>query len=449
MSSALFDWPDTCMHPPFRGSSSPATFCRVYGKFTKTRGAPVGARRWTEVRRLLLVGLVLLVLAGGRSLRAQDAVRSLSASSEISLVTILPGDAVHTEFGHSALHVRDPAQGINWLYNYGTFDFSDPFFLPKFTYGHLRYFLSVSDYRGMLRFYERVGRPVITQRLDLTRAQRTALFRFLQENARPENRYYQYDFLFDNCSTRVRDALRQALGDAVQFADRPDPDASFRQMLDPYVADRPLLDLGFDLALGTPTDRDVSAREAMFLPEPLMQAVDHASVRGDTTARPLVTATDTLVWFEGYSSTERIFDWPTALAWVLLLVGGLWTAAQVRREQAPGTWTDATLLGLVGVAGLAVCYLWFISEHRVTNQNWNLLWAWPTHVVAAVAVARASTARWLRYYEGITAVGAVGVVLGWTLWPQPLHDAVLPLLLALALRTGWRAWRHGVEPPNA
>jgi len=436
------------MHPPFRGSSLPATLCRVNGKFMKAHGTMVAARRGTEVVRLLLAGLVLLVLAGGRSLQAQDALRSLSPSSEISLVTILPGDAVHTEFGHSALHVRDPERGIDWLYNYGTFDFSDPLFIPKFTYGHLRYFLSVSDYRGMLRYYERVGRPVITQRLDLTLAQRTALFRFLQENARPENRYYQYDFLFDNCSTRVRDALRQALGNAVQFADRPDPDATFRQMLDPYVADRPLLDLGFDLALGTPTDRDVSAREAMFLPEPLMHAFDYASVRADTATRadtamrPLVAATDTLVWFEGYTSTERIFDWPTALAWVLFLMGGLWTAVQVRREQAPGVWADATLLGLVGGAGLVVCYLWFVSEHRVTNQNWNLLWAWPTHLVAAVAMARASTARWLRYYEGIAAVGAAGGVLGWMLWPQPLHDAVLPLLLGIALRMGWRAWPH-------
>jgi hypothetical protein len=434
------------MHPFFRGSSHPSPGRSVSGAFTGNAFPACGTRSVVAAVLLLLLGSAVV---GPSSAPAQD--RNLSADAEVSLVTILPGDAVHTEFGHSAIHVRDPQRGLNVLFSYGTFDFDDPLFIPKFTYGRLRYFLSVADYRGMIRYYERMGRPVITQQLALSRAQRTALFQFLRTNAQPENRYYQYDFLFDNCSTRIRDALKQALGDAVAFADRPDPDASFRQMLDPYVADRPLLDLGFDLALGTPTDRDVTAREAMFLPEPLMHAFDHASVRTDAGARPLVARTDTLVWFDGYTATERTFDWPTALAWLLLLVGGAWTSLQVWRGDAPGRWADAILLSTVGVVGLVVTFLWFISEHQVTNQNWNLLWAWPTHLVAAGAVARGVTVRGLHGYLALAAAVPALTVVGWPLWPQPLHPAVLPLLLLVALRLGWRTWstlRPASEPAS-
>ena len=101
------------------------------------------------------------------------------------MVTILPGDPVYSMFGHSALRVHDPALGMDRLYNYGTFDFSDPLFIPKFAYGHLRYFLSVVPYERALRAYEQQRRPVLEQTLNLTREQRTALFRFLQDNARP------------------------------------------------------------------------------------------------------------------------------------------------------------------------------------------------------------------------------------------------------------------------
>jgi hypothetical protein len=166
-----------------------------------------------SIRSLLCaLGVALLLGGGAAPLSAQPP--RLSAESEVSMVTILPGDPVYSMFGHSALR-HDPAQNIDRLYNYGTFDFSDPLFIPKFAYGHLRYFLSVVPYQRALRAYRQQRRPVLEQTLNLTRTQRTALFRVLQVNARPENRHYQYVFFFDNCSTRVRDALEQALGDAV------------------------------------------------------------------------------------------------------------------------------------------------------------------------------------------------------------------------------------------
>lgn len=395
--------------------------------------------------RLLSILLAALLGCSPAGSHAQPA--SLSAEAQVSLLTILPGDAVHTEFGHSAIRVRDPAQGLDWLYSYGTFNFDDPLFVPKFTYGRLRYFLSVADTRGMLRFYERRGRPVIEHRLRLTPAQRTALFQFLQQNAQPENRYYAYDFLFDNCSTRIRDALIQALGDDVQFAPRPAPDATFRELLDRYIADRPLFELGFDLALGTPTDRRVTPAEATFLPVYLMRSFEEASVRPhpDSARHALTARPDTLIWVDGYAATPQATDWPLWLAWGLFALGAAWTGVQVQRGQAPGRAADGLLLAVAGVVGLVVAFLWFISEHQVTNQNWNLLWAWPTHLVAAVALWRGASGRWAHGYAVATAVGAAVVAAAWALWPQPLPAEALPLTLALALRMGWR----GVAPRMA
>jgi hypothetical protein len=384
-----------------------------------------------------LLGITLLVGVEAAPLSAQSP--RLSAESEVSMVTILPGDPVYSMFGHSALRVHDPVRDIDRLYNYGTFDFSDPFFIPKFAYGHLRYFLSVVPYERALRAYEQQRRPVIEQTLRLTRAQRTELFRFLQINAQPENRYYQYVFFFDNCSTRVRDALEQALGDAVQFADRPRPDASFRQMLDPYAANLPLVDLSFDLALGTPADRRPTPREAHFLPEYLFEAFEHATVQTGDSTRALVARTDTTRWISGYEATPTAFSWPFAAGWLVLLLTLGWTGWQATTGRRPGTYGDALLLATVGVTGLLACFLWFVATYEVTEHNWNLLWAWPTHLVAAAVLLWRPSLPGLRIYWAATAIGALIVAVGWTAWPQDLHAAVFPVLLAVGVRTGWRA----------
>jgi len=391
----------------------------------------------TPSRVFVILLLGAFVWAGGSVGTAQPT--RLSAESEVSMVTILPGEPVYSMFGHSALRVHDPVHDVDRLYNYGTFDFSDPFFIPKFAYGHLRYFLSVVPYGRALRAYERQRRPVIEQTLNLTREQRTALFRFLQVEARPENRYYQYVFFFDNCSTRVRDALEQALGKAVQFSGRPHPDASFRRLLDPYAASLPLVDLSFDLALGTPSDRRPTPREAHFLPEYLFAAFTHATVRHGDTTRALVARTDTTHWIAGYDATPAAFDWPLAAGWLFLLLTLGWTGRQATTGRRPGTYGDALLLAAVGSTGLLACFLWFVATYEVTESNWNLLWAWPTHLVAAAVLVWRPSLRGLREYWTVTAFGALVVAAGWGWWPQDLHAAVVPVVLAVGVRAGWRA----------
>jgi hypothetical protein len=400
-------------------------------------------------RFFALVALLLLLRpADGSAQPTQPP--DLSPQARISLITGLPGDQLHTEFGHSALRVVDPVQGFDWLYNYGTFDFGDPYFVPKFTYGRLDYFLSISTYRGTVNAYYRQGRPVIEQKLRLSPPQKQALWDFLRHNALPEHRTYRYDFLFDNCSTRIRDAFRSALGDDVDFSGAPDPDYTFREMLDLYVADRPLLDVGFDLALGVPADADVSADEAMFLPEFLKAAFDEATIEIDGETRPLVAETDTVTWVDGYEARDRAFDWPVALAWILFAIGGAGTAWQAARGRVIARRVDRALFLIAGFAGLVICFLWFVAEHTVTNYNWNLLWAWPTHVVAVAVLGHTGRFRQAAgAYFAVAAAAAGGLAVGWAWLPQDLNAAVLPLVLLLTMRLAWRAVRLlGVSLPT-
>lgn len=390
---------------------------------------------------LFLAAVLFLLPAFSATVQAQATqppVDSLSADAQLSLITILPGNDVYSAVGgHSALRVYDPQLGLDATYNYGTFDFGNLWtFIPNFAYGKLDYFLSVGSYPRAAHYYWTVEeRPIIEQVLNLTQAQKQAIYRYLEINARPENRTYRYDFFFDNCSTRIRDVLDVALGEQVRFNWDETPSPSFRQLLDAPLVDQPWLDFGLDVLLGAPADRATTEREATYQPLVLMAAFDDAQVMHDGTLHPLVARTDTVAWSEQRGDPPPGFPWPQVVGWLLLGVGLVHSVRTLRRPAAGRSWFDAALLFFAGLVGLVLAFLWLLSEHAVTKLNVDALWAWPTHLIAAFAFLRPQKPRWLAPYLLLTAIVAAVTLLGWPFWPY-LHPAVLPLTLLLGLRAG-------------
>ena len=352
----------------------------------------------------------------------------------VSLLTILPGSEIYSLWGHSALRITDPQFGLDMTWNYGTFDFEAGNFVLKFLHGNLDYTLSMQRFEAVLRAYRAQGRPIIEQTLDLTPAQQRRLLDLLAINMRPENRRYRYHFLFDNCSTRIRDVLEAALGEeTLHAAELPDDAQTFRALIEPYQRAVPFLDAGVDVLLGIPVDRPADGREIMFLPDYLMQAFDQARIGEGEDTRPLVARTDTLLWIEGYDAGSTRFPWEVVVAW-LLFAGGL--LLTLRR---PGVLRalDVPLFLAIGVTGLLIAYLWFVSHHDVTNANRHLFWAWPTHVLAAgILLVRPAPSRPVAIYLA-AATAAIGIsVLVSPFVAQPFSSVFLPVALLAAVRGG-------------
>ena len=387
--------------------------------------------------RLTFCVLVLCGLSVSISLGQPSIV--LSEDAEISLITVYPGDQLHNLFGHSALRVTDPYHGFDLLYNYGTFQF-DSMFLPKFIYGKLDYMLWVSDIRREIQRYQSDGRSVIEQDLALTQEQEQAVFDFLQVNALKENRTYRYDFLFDNCSTRIRDVFEHILGDSLVFHPAETPEKSFRNLLDPYIESKPFLDAGIDLALAMPTDEKATSRDEMFLPINLLEAFDRATVESSQGDTPLVGEKRRIYWNSEEQEAEAQSPWALYTTTWLLFVMALWVSnGKSKRARTAAKWFDRAMLGFCGFAGLLALFLWLIAIHQVTNYNWNLLWAWPTHLVALFALSRSPA--WLKPYMRVYAFVVFITILGWFIWPQEMHPAYIPMLLALAVRSVWWGWQ--------
>ncbi len=384
-----------------------------------------------------------------------DAVPVLSDSAVVSVITVLPGDRLYSLFGHTIIRVHDPEAGLDVGFNYGTFDFPETLlggagFVGRFAYGKLDYMLGASraPLDASAWYWNQEGRASIEQTLNLSPDQVKTLFGLLVENARPENRVYRYDFFFDNCSTRPRDVFETILGpELTVYLD--DPDRSFRQLLDPNLVGHPGVDLAMDIGLGQPSDLQATARDALFLPEFLLEWLGSATIGAPGAERPLVSRTDTLTWGPGAGERESALPWPTIVGWIIGAGLVLVTIRDRKAGRGARRWLDGTLFGIAGIAGFVLAFLTFVSLHTVTNGNLNLMWALPTHVVPSVTLLAARNPRWLRPYMLITLALAVLFLLGLPVWPQDIPAAVIPFVIGICARAAVLAFSPSTSESQA
>ncbi len=238
-------------------------------------------------KNFVLSSYLLLLLA--LPLRAQlpDSLPHLGDSAYAALLTCGAGDEFYTSFGHSALRICDSTQGIDYVYNYGTFDFDIPHFYWQFARGYLNYHLSRSPFNGFLFEYQYEGRAIWQQRLRLTNQEVNNLFLLLETNHLPEYRYYQYDFFRDNCATRPRDMIAHSLDHRTLAPETTtDTNLTYRNLLYRSTAHTLLWwRLAVDMALGLPCDHRCSNYEYMFSPIEMMHQFDTLTV--SDTRQPL------------------------------------------------------------------------------------------------------------------------------------------------------------------
>lgn len=305
---------------------------------------------------------------------------ALSASAQTPqawLVTYGTAERVEEQFGHNAIWIRDPERGIDRVYNFGFFDFDKPGFYRQFLFGEMIYFALARSPEEELAYYRWRDREVRAQLLALTDAQRQRLIDWLEARMLPETRDFRYDYYFNNCSNRIRDALDFALdGQLAAFAQAEPARLDFRGHTRRMLADDPLLYLGTLAGLGRPADRPRMLWEEMFLPEVVSEAVERLTVNGaDGEPMPLVQA-DVLL----YESSRPPDPRTPRIAWGLAL---LLTTVGLMLVLAPATGfrgrrglrlSGARLwLLLSSAGGLLLAFLWFATDHHAAWRNENLL----------------------------------------------------------------------------
>ena len=355
------------------------------------------------------------------TLKAQD-----SSHLRISLLTCTPGDELYSTFGHSALRVFDSATSKDIIFNYGTFDFEDPDFYSKFVRGKLMYFVSPEYFSEFIKEYREANRGITEQVLNLTEEEKSAVENFLRNNIKEENKYYKYDFLFDNCTTRLRDIITQNKKAKPVFKNVMPAGKRFRQAIHEYLDknDKEWDKLGIDILLGAPTDAVMTTEQQQFLPDNLMKAFD---------------STDNLVLSSSnlypYQKTQESKSWfnPLVIFSLLLFFIVLLDFSKNKTAAVFLKVFDFLLFFITGTIGILLLFMWFGTDHAMCKNNYNLLWAWPTHFIAAFFIGMKRS--WVKKYLLITIAGFLIVLAAWFFLPQQLNTSLLPIVLLLLYRS--------------
>lgn len=357
----------------------------------------------------------------------------LSDQSKFYLLTCEVGDEVYTQFGHSALRIVDPGQGKDITFNWGMFEFSDdPIdFNYKFAKGRLPYYMDVTATKYFLGEYAYFQREVRQQELNLTLDQKNEIWKLLEINALPENIHYQYDFFYDNCSTRIRDIFKKALGEDLIWGIHPEADQhTFREMIDVGFQSHPWLDFGIDLVLGYKTDWKVDNKNLMFNPFYMEDIFRESQVKINGQLQNLMI--DEKVIVPGIERTEEHDEWFTPVIMAVFVLVITLIFAFFRLDVLLRTWATVLFL-FTGLLGVVLLFMWFWTDHSATKGNLNLLWANPLWLILMVVVwVKRWQARFASTYLYL-ALGMLALVLFFLMLPQEFHPASRILIINWAV----------------
>ncbi len=388
------------------------------------------------LHRPLYTAILALLLMLSAPLHGQESSYP-SDSMQWSVLTCSPGNKVYTLYGHSALRLRQPAHGIDIVFNYGVFDFNTPHFLWRFMLGETDYLVIHLPTAYFMREYEREGRQVVEQQLNLNPIEAERLLAHLEWSIRPEHRTYRYNFLTNNCATKILDDVEECVeGDVVPRMNAQG--VTYRQLLHECTLPFPWTQAGTDLLLGADCDTLLFTRPAAFLPAQLEQYLDSAVIwKEDSETRQLVASKNMLLPASNNataSSAPAPIPSPTLAGWLFAVF--CLGIGMIERKWHRMLWgIDAILMALQGLIGIFLCFMALCSHHPTVDCNWQILLFNPLPLLCmpwVVSCARKS--RFCLYHP--LNVAYLMSFIAISLWiPQDFAEIIVPLAFGLALRS--------------
>lgn len=290
--------------------------CSTYHRVRLRSVLGLSLSRWRSlVSAVIFVVLFLLVAPAAQ---AQEEPRF-----KVSLVTMYPGPGVFTGFGHVAIRVQDREKDVDVSFDCGTYDSKDPLIGLHFLTGELEYNCSRNIYTNMLNWYLRDFDGALELVLDLPDEKTVPMLQKLLAMSEPGHSSYQYHHFFNNCSTKLRDLLDEALDGRLAAATKGKMTSeSFRDLINASMG-RPSLALARWLVFGLlngEIDAPVDRWNRMFLPWHLAEetkALTPSVVVGQTSVKggPQPFPGKPVIWpgLLAMLLTLLLFSWPLLL----------------------------------------------------------------------------------------------------------------------------------------
>ena len=337
---------------------------------------------------------VVNITAGAQSMNNNDSI-------QISLLTCSPGKEVWAQYGHTAIRYYDKGKGLDLAINYGIFSLDQTYFIPRFVLGMTDYRMGIQAMDDFLTQYSYEGRGVVEKVLNLSPKDKEVIYEALQENMKPENVVYRYNYFFDNCTTRARDMIVNHLHGRVVYPPVK-PDATFRSMIHKWNYKDKWSQFGEDLLLGVNADRKTTKSEQQFLPENLRIDFDKATYNG----KPLVKETNELLPAETTEAEPSSLLSPIFVAFLFATISIIITLFSYRKQRVYWLW-DAVLMLTSGLIGI-ILFIMIFSQHPCVSLNFIIFFFNPLPLFFLYPTLKRKKTLWWKIWGILIIIGLLG-----------------------------------------
>ena len=360
------------------------------------------------------------------SLNTKADSRNENEEFEISILSIGEGQSLADAFGHTGIRIIDKKTNNDVVFNFGIYDYNAPNFYSNFVKGRPVYKLGVQNYISFINNYIKQDRYIIEHEINLDKKTTQKIINLLVKNLEDPN--YVYDYLRDNCSTRVADLF-------IKQTEQPQnteidilTENSYRKLIHSKINENSWGALGIDLCLGAIMDRKISIKETLFLPEKLMQYLDSLIEKDSKsiTKNIIFSPQSSLLYNENLPNPLLI---NSLLSVLLIFITFLNFKKSIWKK-----WIDILIYFSSGTLGVLVIYLWFFSNHFASAQNFNFLWAFPFNLIMVYALLRENPPNWAVNFIKLNIILLVLLFIHWATGVQKYNITLLPIFIALLVR---------------
>lgn len=379
------------------------------------------------MNRLIYILIILFSTQGLLS----SAQLKMSTYSEVSLLTIGPGDQLNDAFGHSGIRIKDPMFNLDIVFDYGRYDFSAEGFYLNFAKGKLDYEIGWTNFDRFISYYSTQKRRVESQIIELDLDEKQRLFELLQQKIQPQNKTYSYDFFYNNCATKIKDDIIEVTKNRLTLVS---PEGfnllTFRALIRTHVPSNSWGGFGIDLALGSVIDRQASLEEHLFLPSYLNLIL--GASKFEVSEKNAVKKTAVLSSLQN-PYPKNLWTSPLLVFGIFSIIILILTAINYKSGRRSKI-LDLLIFFITGFVGLILALLWFATDHTATAYNYNMLWACAFNLLFIPTLLKHTVhIRFVGYLKFIVLLLFL-MLLHWLTGVQSFNIALLPLWIALMTR---------------
>lgn len=329
----------------------------------------IGYMKYLKVPLIVLLFFILVFNAGALDINGDNL--------EVRLLIIGQGDPVYSLFGHTGIAIKNKEDGRDIFYDFGNFSFEEDKFFENFAFGHMLYMAYAAYTKSYIASVLQEKRNITEYVLNLSAENKLEMYNDLSTMILPENRNYLYHHYKDNCSTRIRDYIDNAVDGQLKIKTEVYEGSTFRKSYLRFTAHKTGVGPALSVLQGPEIDKDITIWQEMYLPDTLENAIkDFKYKNSKGKIVPLVDSINIIYKAEDRVKISESYtpSYGKAIIISILLSSFIVVLNYQSRKKYKIPFIVLNILSglILGLLGLVLLFLAAFTGHTYSYNNLNL-----------------------------------------------------------------------------